>query len=73
MLTVDGWERLGRRANRARRGYDAGWGYVLNVWAGHRTSGMAVLEAIGAVINAGQLVWYRGREGMIAAAKGELR
>lgn len=72
VLTVDGWERLGKSAKRARRGYDVGWGYVLNVWAGRRTGGMAVMDAIAAVVTGAQLVWYRGRSGLINSAKGEL-
>ncbi|HKS05774.1 MAG TPA: SRPBCC domain-containing protein [Gemmatimonadaceae bacterium] len=72
-LTADKWERVGKRASIARRGYESGWGYVLNVWAGRRTPRMAVMDAMMTVINAGQLVWYRGRGGMINAAKGELR
>lgn len=35
-LTHSGWERLGKLAARARRGYSLGWGYVLQLWAGRK-------------------------------------
>lgn len=37
-LTHSNWERLGKLAKRARRGYPIGWAYVLHLWAGRRNS-----------------------------------
>lgn len=48
-LTASNWERWGDGATRARRGYNLGWGYILNDWAGKRTVGMALLSGVGAV------------------------
>lgn len=71
-LTSIGWERLGRRANRARKAYDFGWGYVLNVWAGRRTARMRVADVIMAMINL--LMKFRGGvDGEIKRAGGEIR
>jgi uncharacterized protein YndB with AHSA1/START domain len=70
-LTSNGWERWGRRARIARRGYDKGWGYILNVWAGRRTFSMSVLEGITSTINLGTKL-FGGREAEIARAKGEI-
>ncbi len=36
-LTSTGWEKLGARAARERKGYDIGWGSILDVFAGRRT------------------------------------
>lgn len=65
------WERWGDGAGRARRGYGVGWGHVLNLWAGRRTFGMAVLGAIAASIRA--VVRWSGRaQDSIDRAGGEL-
>jgi len=70
-LTSSKWEQWGRGAKRARRAYDVGWGYVLNVWAGRRTFKMSVLDVI-----AGALTFVMklrgGREKEIARAGGEI-
>ncbi|HKR14803.1 MAG TPA: SRPBCC domain-containing protein [Pyrinomonadaceae bacterium] len=71
-LTSTGWERWGRRAKRARKGYDLGWGYVLNVWAGRRTAGMAMIEAVGALLII-VMKLRGGREAEIARAGGEMQ
>lgn len=42
------WERWGKGAAAARRGYKLGWSYVLNVWAGRRTLGVRVVDGISA-------------------------
>jgi uncharacterized protein YndB with AHSA1/START domain len=70
-LTSVGWERLGKAAHRARRGYYVGWGYVLNTWAGRRTAGMAVLELLGGVINVVSKL-RGGTDGEIARARGQM-
>ena len=47
-LIATGWENWGpeQEAKRARRGYNTGWGYLMNLWAGKRTPGMYVADAI---------------------------
>jgi uncharacterized protein YndB with AHSA1/START domain len=73
VLTASKWENWGRGAKRARRGYDVGWGYVLNVYAARRTPQMAVMDVVQALVGGLQLVWYRGRSGMIDSAEGEIQ
>lgn len=70
-LTSTGWERWGRKANRARKAYNVGWGYVLNVWAGRRTVGMSVLDTITTLLNLAMKL-RGGRDGEIARAGGEI-
>ena len=70
-LTSSKWERWGAKASRARKGYSVGWAYVLNVWAGRRTAGMAVLDAIGAVLRLVQ-IFRGGRDASIERAGGEI-
>lgn len=70
-LVASSWERWGAGAARARRGYNVGWGYVLNVWAGRRTWGMALLDRVaGAMAMIEKL--RGGLESQIARAGGEL-
>lgn len=70
-LTSTGWERWGRGASRARKGYNVGWAYVLNVWAGRRTPGMTILEIVTALLNL--IMKLRGgRNAEIARAGGEI-
>jgi hypothetical protein len=57
-LTAAGWERWGKGAARARRGYDVGWGYILNVWAQRRTGRMAMMDGLAGLLRAIQ--WLRG-------------
>jgi uncharacterized protein YndB with AHSA1/START domain len=71
-LTASGWERWGPGASRARRGYRVGWGYVLNVWAGRRTAGMALLDVLMGGAMAVQTL-RGGRDAAIARAEGEIR
>jgi uncharacterized protein YndB with AHSA1/START domain len=70
-LTSTGWEKWGKGARRARRGYDLGWKYVLNVWAGRRTAGMAVVDAIDSLMVLAERL-RGGREAMIARSQGEI-
>lgn len=71
-LTSWGWERWGKGAKAARRGYSSGWGYVLNVWAGRRTAGMALTETTMLPL-ALTIQWARGGlDAAIARAAGEL-
>jgi hypothetical protein len=70
-LTATKWESWGKGAARARRGYEAGWGYVLNVWAGRRTAAMRAMDVMAAVM----LVVERlrgGVEATMARAGGEM-
>ena len=70
-LTSTGWERWGRGARLARRGYDKGWAYILNIWAGKRTMKMAALELIGSLLNL-KTKLSGGRDAEIARAGGEM-
>lgn len=70
-LVSSGWERWGQGARRARRGYDVGWGYVLNVWAGRRTAKMALLDVVASLMMLGMKL-RGGRQAEIARAGGEM-
>ena len=70
-LTSTGWERLGRRAQRARKSYSVGWAYVVKVWAGRRTVGMVVLDTITLALNL-VMNFRGGRDRLIAQAQGEI-
>lgn len=70
-LTASGWERWGKHAERAHRGYGVGWAYILNVWAGRRTARMALLDAIVATLGFVQKL-RGGVQAEIARAGGEL-
>lgn len=70
-LTSSGWERWGRGANRARRGYSLGWAYVLKVWAGRRTISMALLDGAMSLVNLIMKI-RGGRDAEIARAGGEI-
>ena len=70
-LIATKWDNWGPGAPRARRGYNLGWQYVLNLWAGQRTSRMLVADAIMGVAKA--ISWLRGgTAGEIARAGGEI-
>ena len=70
-LVSTGWENWGPRARRAHNGYNLGWGYVLNVWAGRRTISMTFLDVVAGV--ASQIQKFRGgTDGQIARAGGEI-
>lgn len=72
-LVAAGWEKWGDpvEAGKARKGYDLGWGYVLNVLVGRRTAGMRALDAL---VGVTRLVkrWRGGPEAEIASARGEI-
>lgn len=70
-LTSFGWERWGKGARRARRGYDVGWGYVLNIWAGRRTLRMSLLDGVASMMNLAMKL-RGGRDAEIARAGGEI-
>jgi hypothetical protein len=70
-LTSSGWERWGDKANRAHRGYNVGWAYVLDIWAGRRTARTRVLDAVVAIVGMVQKA-RGGAQAEIARARGEL-
>jgi uncharacterized protein YndB with AHSA1/START domain len=70
-LISDKWENWGKGAGRARKGYDVGWGYVLNVWAARRTPSMAVLDGV-ALVARGVEILRGGTRASIARAGGEI-
>jgi uncharacterized protein YndB with AHSA1/START domain len=45
-----GFERLGRMARKARRGYPIGWAYVLGLYAGRRGPFMMLVSGLTAVV-----------------------
>ena len=47
-LTSSGWERLGEKARRARRGYELGWGSLLDYFGGRKTFTFRVFGAMSA-------------------------
>ncbi len=71
-LISTGWERLGEKARGARRGYDVGWGYVLNVWAGRRTAGMLAMDGVVLVLRLVQFL-KGGLHKAIANAPGAMQ
>jgi uncharacterized protein YndB with AHSA1/START domain len=46
VLTSSGWEKLGARAARERKGYSIGWGSILEQFAGRRSAAAMVFAAI---------------------------
>lgn len=71
-LTSSGWENWGEGAEGARKGYGAGWGYILNHWAGRRTGGMLALDGAMGMMKLLQ-VFRGGRNAVIAKAEGEIQ
>jgi uncharacterized protein YndB with AHSA1/START domain len=49
-LVSSGWERLGARARSARKGYELGWGAVLDHWAGRWSGAMLLFSALSKTI-----------------------
>jgi len=45
-LVATGWEKLGTRARRERKGYSIGWGSILDVYAGRRSAVILLFAAI---------------------------
>jgi uncharacterized protein YndB with AHSA1/START domain len=70
-LISDKWENWGKNAHRARKGYDVGWAYVLNVWAGRRSAKMAILDGVALAMRGIELV-RGGTRASIARAGGEI-
>lgn len=70
-LISDKWENWGKNAHRARRGYDLGWNYILNVWTTRRTRKMAVVDCLTLVLR-GVEILRGGTRATIARAGGEI-
>lgn len=71
VLTSTGWEKLGRRAARERRGYAIGWGSILEVFAGRRNAAVLIFAAIAHTITF--VLWITGRlERAIDSAGGRM-
>jgi uncharacterized protein YndB with AHSA1/START domain len=69
-LISTGWEKWGRGAPRARRGYSLGWGHILHVWAGRRTLATRCMDAVIGAIDLAQRL--RGSSAAIDRAGGEI-
>jgi hypothetical protein len=71
-LTSRGWENWGEKAEKARKGYDSGWVYVLKTMAGQRDAKTRMLESMVRV-----MVFFQkfkgGRDATIASAEGEIK
>lgn len=50
VLTHTGWEVLGRKASKARFGYNIGWIPVLDRWADRKTAAGMVIDGLTAVV-----------------------
>ena len=71
ILTSTGWEKLGTRAARERKGYSIGWGSILDVFAQRRTAVILIFAAIAHTIKF--VLWATGRlEREIANAGGKM-
>jgi len=71
VLTSSGWEKLGPRAARQRKGYSIGWGSILEVFAGRRGAVVLIFAAISHAITF--VLWATGRlEREIANAGGRI-
>lgn len=49
-LTHTGWERLGKEARKARRGYPIGWAYVMRIYADRKGPLVHALDFVGMVM-----------------------
>jgi uncharacterized protein YndB with AHSA1/START domain len=49
-LTATGWEKLGARGPRERKGYNIGWGSVLDTYAGRWSPALPVFAAVSGII-----------------------
>lgn len=45
-LVSTGWERMGPKARKMRKGYNVGWGAVLDSWAGRRSAATVLFAAL---------------------------
>lgn len=58
-LVHTGFERLGKMARRARRGYPIGWEYVLGLYAERRGPFMWLVSGLTSLVMAVQRVFHR--------------
>ena len=58
-LVSTGWERLGARGRRARKGYDIGWGSVLALYAGRKSAAIIIFGVVSRVMTF--VLWITGR------------
>ena len=70
-LTASKWENWGKDARKVRKGYYAGWGYVLNVWAGRRTNAMRLMDVMARGMRLVEIL-RGGTAASIARAGGEM-
>lgn len=71
-LVSGGWERLGSRARRERKGYSIGWGSVLEVFAGRKNAAFVIFGVISGAITLFLTVTGR-MEASIAKAGGRIQ
>ncbi len=71
LLTAWDWENWGRGAARARRGYRLGWNHILRLWAGQRTVGTRLVDALGWLAR-GVRALRGGTAGAVRRAGGEI-
>jgi hypothetical protein len=70
-LTASGWEHWGEGAEKARKGYGLGWGYVLNIYAERREAKMILIEIMASGMSLVQK-FRGGHAAAIAKARGEM-
>lgn len=71
-LVSSGWERWGKGAAKARKGYDMGWSYILNDWGGKRTFAMSLMDGLMSIMMFLQ-IFKGGRARVIRDAGGEMK
>jgi hypothetical protein len=59
VLVSSGWEKLGVRAARERKGYSVGWGAILEVFAGRHDAAVVFFATISRLIRF--VLWMSGR------------
>jgi len=70
-LRSSGWERMGKNARRERRGYEFGWGTVLDTFAGVRSGRLVVFKIIASMMLVVEAL-RGGVDASIARARGEI-
>jgi uncharacterized protein YndB with AHSA1/START domain len=71
VLSSSGWEKLGDKAARERKGYSIGWGAILDVFAQRRTAPVVIFAALSHTIT--MFLAVTGRlEGEIEKAGGRM-
>jgi hypothetical protein len=70
-LPSTGWEKLGKRASRERKGHVIGWDAVLSAFAGRRTASTVLFAILSAVITFALRITGK-LDGMIDHAGGQI-